>query len=140
MAFRLRGRDTEIQALRRQLDTVATGRGSVVIVGGLPGMGKSALLAAGTRLAAERGIRVLSGAGDAAAQVVPLGPLLEALVPANDPRQTPAVRFFRAGLTSSFAAVGYGATDYGPGPGERVFDERDWTACGPPPPAPPRPG
>ncbi|HEX6518542.1 MAG TPA: AAA family ATPase [Streptosporangiaceae bacterium] len=91
MAFRLRGRDTEIQALRRQLDTVDTGPGSVVIVRGLPGMGKSALLAAGARLAAERGIRVLSGAGDPAAQVVPLGPLLEALVLANDPLVDPGV-------------------------------------------------
>lgn len=77
--------------MRRQLNTVDTGRGSVVIVRGLPGMGKSALLAAGARLAAERGIRVLSGAGDPAAQVVPLGPLLEALVLANDPLVDPGV-------------------------------------------------
>jgi len=91
MAIRLRGRDTETQALGRQLDTVAAGRGSVVLVKGLPGMGKSALLGAAEKLAAERGIRVLSGAGDAAAQVVPLGPLLEVLVPASDPLVDPGV-------------------------------------------------
>jgi DNA-binding CsgD family transcriptional regulator len=54
-------------------------------------MGKSVLLAEAQAMAADLGIRVFRGAGDAAGQVVPLGPLLEALVATDDPAVDPAV-------------------------------------------------
>ncbi len=77
--------------LRDQLDSVRAGRGGVVLVTGLAGMGKSALLGAAESMAHERGIRVFHGAGDVAAQVVPFGPLFEALVSTDDPPVDPAV-------------------------------------------------
>jgi len=89
--FRLRGRQAQIAALDGQLEAVRGGRGGIVVVSGLAGMGKSALLDAAEAMAREREIRVLRGAGDAAAQVVPLGPLFEALMSAEDPPVDPAV-------------------------------------------------
>src|SRR5262245_28348973 len=91
MALRLWGRQVQIEMLRDQLDAVRAGRSGVVLVGGLAGMGKSALLAVAEGMARDRGIRVFHGAGDAAAQVVPLAPLLEALVSTGDPPVDPAV-------------------------------------------------
>jgi DNA-binding NarL/FixJ family response regulator len=89
--LRLRGREAEIQALRSQLDAVRVGRGGTVLVAGLAGMGKTALLDAAEGMARERGIRVFRGTGDVAAQVIPLGPLLEALVSAPDAPVDPGV-------------------------------------------------
>lgn len=62
-----------------------------MLVTGLAGIGKTALLDATEGMARERGIRVFRGTGDAAAQVIPLGPLLEALVSARDAPVDPAV-------------------------------------------------
>lgn len=54
-AVRLRGRDAEVAVLAGQLEAVAGGRGGVVIVSGLAGLGKSALLDAAVRAARDRG-------------------------------------------------------------------------------------
>ena len=75
----LRGRDNELALLRGQLAAVQGGRGGVVLVTGVPGIGKSALLDATAAIAGERPIEVFRGAGGIAAQVIPFGPLLEAL-------------------------------------------------------------
>jgi DNA-binding CsgD family transcriptional regulator len=91
MAFRLRGRQVQIDTMAGQLDALLTGRGGIILVRGLPGMGKSSLLAEAARMARARGIAVYGGAGDAAAQVVPLGPLLEALVSSADPPVDPDI-------------------------------------------------
>ncbi len=85
MAVRLRGRRLQIETLGVQLDAVGAGVGSVVLITGSAGVGKSALLAEAATMAGDRGIRVFHGSGDVAAQVVPLGPLLDALVVSNDP-------------------------------------------------------
>jgi DNA-binding NarL/FixJ family response regulator len=85
MAFRLRGRQVQLDTMAGQLDALAAGHGGIILVRGLPGMGKSSLLAAAAAMAAARDISIYTGAGDAAAQVVPLGPLLEALVSSADP-------------------------------------------------------
>ena len=47
-------------------------------------MGKTALLDVAESMSGERGIRVFRGTGDAAAQVIPFGPLLEALASGHD--------------------------------------------------------
>jgi hypothetical protein len=91
MAFRLRGRQVQIDTMAGQLDGLLAGRGGIILVRGLPGMGKSSLLAEAARMAWTRGIAVYGGAGDAAAQVVPLGPLLEALVSSVDPPVDPDI-------------------------------------------------
>src|SRR5271168_904256 len=85
MAVRLRGRQVQLDTMAGQLDALAAGHGGIILVRGLPGMGKSSLLAAAAAMAAARGIPIYAGAGDAAAQVVPFGPLLEALVSSADP-------------------------------------------------------
>jgi len=79
-AFGLRGRRAELEALRDRLDDVRDGRGGIVLVTGMPGLGKTALLDAAQAMARERGIKVLRGTGNAAGQVIPYGLLLEALV------------------------------------------------------------
>ena len=81
---RLRGRETQLRTLCDQLDAVQAGRGGLVLVLGQAGLGKTALLDVAEGMSGERGIRVFRGTGDAAAQVIPFGPLLEALVSAHD--------------------------------------------------------
>src|SRR5271154_2280876 len=85
MTFRLRGRQVQLDTMAGQFDALLAGRGGIILVRGLPGMGKSSLLAEAATIARKCGITVYGGAGDAAAQVVPLGPLLEALVSSADP-------------------------------------------------------
>jgi DNA-binding CsgD family transcriptional regulator len=82
---RLRGRDVEVDDIVQKIDGLENGRGAVIIVSGGAGVGKSALIGEAEDLARDRGIRVFRGAGDAALQTVPLGPLLEALVVTDDP-------------------------------------------------------
>jgi predicted ATPase/DNA-binding CsgD family transcriptional regulator len=78
------GRGQQVGRIDAQLGALASGRGSVVLVSGGFGMGKTALLAQATRMASARGIRVFHGAGDPATQAVPLAPLLEALMVPED--------------------------------------------------------
>jgi ATP/maltotriose-dependent transcriptional regulator MalT len=76
--------------LRGQLTALRAGHGSVVIVTGPAGVGKSTLLAEAVRLAAEGGIQAFSGGGDPAARAVPFGPILDALVSTDEPPVDPA--------------------------------------------------
>jgi predicted ATPase len=86
----LRGRQPEVDVLRGQLDALGVGRGSVVLVTGPAGAGKTTLLAEAASLAADGGILVFCGGGDPAARAVPLGPIMDALVSAEDPPVDPA--------------------------------------------------
>jgi predicted ATPase/DNA-binding CsgD family transcriptional regulator len=78
------GRGQQVGRIDAQLGAVASGQGSVVLVNGGVGMGKTALLEQAMRMARTRGIRVFHGAGDPATQAVPLAPLLEAFVVPED--------------------------------------------------------
>ena len=53
------GRETELASMARALDDALAGSGSLTLVYGEPGIGKSALLAAATRVASSRGMRAL---------------------------------------------------------------------------------
>ena len=90
MPPRLRSRQPQVDTLRGRLDELRAGHGSVVIVTGPAGVGKTTLLAEAVRLAADSGIVTLWGGGDPAAGAVPLGPILEALVSADQPPLDPA--------------------------------------------------
>jgi DNA-binding NarL/FixJ family response regulator/uncharacterized protein (UPF0147 family) len=90
VASRLLSRQPELDALRGQLTELRAGNGSVVIVTGPAGLGKTALLAEAIRLAADQGIATFSGGADPAAQTVPLGPILDAIVSADEPPVDPA--------------------------------------------------
>jgi len=87
---RLHSRQPELDALRGQLTALRAGNGSVVVVTGPAGLGKTTLLAEAIRLAADQGIATFSGGGDPAARTVPLGPIMEAFVSADEPPVDPA--------------------------------------------------
>ena len=76
--------------LRGQLNALGAGHGSVVLVTGPAGVGKTTLLAEAVSLAADGGILAFCGGGDPAARAVPLGPILDALVSTDDPPVDPA--------------------------------------------------
>jgi predicted ATPase len=86
----LHSRQPQVDVLRGQLGALGAGHGSVVIVTGPAGVGKTTLLAEAVSLAAEGGILTFSGGGDPTARAVPLGPILDALVSAVDPPLDPA--------------------------------------------------
>ncbi|WP_073839799.1 helix-turn-helix transcriptional regulator [Micromonospora sp. CB01531] len=73
----LRGRDAELAALTEQLATLASGTGGAVLIQGVPGIGKSRLLAEAHRRAEAAGLRVLNGSGDPEARIIPFGSLLD---------------------------------------------------------------
>jgi ABC-type cobalamin transport system ATPase subunit len=86
----LHSRQPQVDVLRGQLNALRAGRGSVVIVTGPAGVGKTTLLAEAVRLAADGGILTFCGGGDRAARAVPLGPIPDALVSAAEPPLDPA--------------------------------------------------
>jgi AAA ATPase domain len=57
------GRDRELPALRSLVAAAASGRGGALVVTGAPGIGKSVLLDAAAREAADAGARVLRASG-----------------------------------------------------------------------------
>jgi DNA-binding CsgD family transcriptional regulator len=75
----LRGRDGELAALTAQLDQLRAGAGTVALIEGGAGMGKSRLIEEVATIARGRSIRVGSGVADAGESVVQLSALMEAL-------------------------------------------------------------
>jgi DNA-binding CsgD family transcriptional regulator len=71
------GRDHERQALRRLLDAAWAGQGSVVLIGGEAGIGKTTLVEELEREAIARGWRVLTGGCFDLATTPPFGPWIE---------------------------------------------------------------
>src|SRR6266851_4762026 len=74
----LRGRDAEMAAIVAALDAARDGRGSVLLVEGGPGLGKSRLLEEAVSLAGRAGVRAAVGRADVDDNVVPMGPLMSA--------------------------------------------------------------
>ena len=74
----LRGRDAEMAAIDAALGGARDGRGSVLLVEGGPGLGKSRLLEEAVRLAGRAGVRAAVGRADVDDTVVPMGPLMSA--------------------------------------------------------------
>ena len=69
---KLVGRDDELAVVDGVLSALVEGRGGVLWFGGVPGIGKSALVDVLVGRAGELGIAVLRGVGDELAQVLPL--------------------------------------------------------------------
>ena len=74
----LRGRDAEMAAIDAALGGARDGRGSVLLVEGGPGLGKSRLLEEAVSLAGRAGVRAAVGRADVDDNVVPMGPLMAA--------------------------------------------------------------
>jgi DNA-binding CsgD family transcriptional regulator/tetratricopeptide (TPR) repeat protein len=70
-------RHEQLGTLRARLNEAASGRGSMLLVGGEAGIGKSALVQRFCGEAVEHGSRVLLGACDAIQTPRPLGPLVD---------------------------------------------------------------
>ncbi|HEY1715193.1 MAG TPA: AAA family ATPase [Solirubrobacteraceae bacterium] len=85
MAVRLRGRSAEFQMIGDRVKRLLRGEGGVILIRGDAGIGKSALLAGAEALAEEYGARVFHGASNPSGQMVPLAPVLEALMSSDDP-------------------------------------------------------
>jgi DNA-binding CsgD family transcriptional regulator len=81
----VRGRDIELTALGKHLDELRSGVGTVVLVEGGAGMGKSRLLAEVAAMARRLSIRVGVGVADPGDSMVQLSPLMEALFAGPSP-------------------------------------------------------
>src|SRR2546423_1792933 len=104
-AGRMVGREDEIGRLLRLLDDAEAGRSVVALVSGDAGVGKSRLVAEGTRLAPGRGVPGPSGQGPGRRGRVPLPPLPDA--PRGAPRDPSAL----ADHLTAAAQGGMGATE-----------------------------
>jgi len=90
----IRGRDAELAALGEQLAQVRSGSGSVLLIEGAAGMGKSRLIAEGVRMAERLSLPAGIGAAEPSESVAELAPLLRALFDGPQPLLD------RAGLSS----------------------------------------
>src|ERR1700722_9891175 len=81
----VRGRDAELTLLGQHLDQVLSGIGSVVLVEGGAGMGKSRLLGEAAEMARRLSIRVGGGVADPGDTVVQWSVLMEALFEGPSP-------------------------------------------------------
>lgn len=78
----VRGRDDDLAAIGRHLDQLLSGIGSVIVVEGAAGLGKSRLLKEVVTMGRRLSIKVGSGAADPGDNVVQLAPLMEACLTA----------------------------------------------------------
>jgi DNA-binding CsgD family transcriptional regulator len=81
----LRGRGGELATVGARLDEVRSGVGSVIIIEGRAGLGKTRLLDACASMAAERSFRVGRGVTEPHRQVVELDALFDALFEGDSP-------------------------------------------------------
>src|SRR6478672_9796655 len=79
------GRDAELALIRDELHGLAEGAGTILVIEGGAGMGKSRLLAEAARLARDLGIRVGSSAAEPGERVVELAALFAALFEGSSP-------------------------------------------------------
>ena len=81
----LRGRAAELAAIGARLDEVRSGVGSVIVVEGRAGLGKTRLLDACASMAAERSFRVGRGVAEPHRRAVELDALFDALFGGGEP-------------------------------------------------------
>jgi DNA-binding CsgD family transcriptional regulator len=82
---RIWGRDPELATVARHLDRLACGVGTVLIIEGGAGLGKTRLLAEAAVTAAARSMRVGHGLAEPGGAMLALAPLLEALRTGPEP-------------------------------------------------------
>jgi DNA-binding CsgD family transcriptional regulator len=84
-----RGRDHELTVLGEELARTRSGSGAVVLIEGVPGIGKSRLIAEAVHIARRLSIRTGSATAEAARGLVDLASLLGALFEGADPLLDP---------------------------------------------------
>lgn len=82
---RLRGRDDELGLLAERVADAVAGHGSVTVVEGVAGIGKSRLLAEAIAIAGRNGVRVATATARFPGETTPLGVLLRALTSGDAP-------------------------------------------------------
>ncbi|WP_372349538.1 AAA family ATPase [Streptomyces sp. KL116D] len=83
---RIRGRDDALGLVRAALRRLEGRPGpEVIVIEGVPGSGKTRLLDEACALARAAGVRAYKGGGDPDGQLVPMGPLLDALLATDAP-------------------------------------------------------
>ncbi|MEN3268769.1 MAG: hypothetical protein V7646_5663 [Pseudonocardia sp.] len=80
-----RGRAAELSAVRAGLSALARGQGTILVVRGGPGAGRSRLLAEARRLAQAAGVRSFCGIADRNASMMPFGAVMDAFLGGPDP-------------------------------------------------------
>ena len=107
----MQGREHELQLAGDCLRDAARGRGRVLLIEGEPGIGKSAILAEVTALAAHRGFALAAAAADELGQLMPFAPLAAALPESSGALAGPAAGPAGASgvVTREFPAAGFGA-------------------------------
>jgi DNA-binding CsgD family transcriptional regulator len=85
----LRGRAAEVAAIGARLDEVRSGVGSVIIIEGRAGLGKTRLLETCASMAAERSFRVGRGVAEPHRRAAGLDVLFDALFSGDDPLIAP---------------------------------------------------
>jgi len=78
-------REGELERIGAALRVAATGTGTIVVIEGAAGIGKSTLLGAAAELAAARGMAVLRARGGAMEREFALGVAIQLLAPAVEP-------------------------------------------------------
>ncbi len=86
------GRGAEVVRLRDQLDRAGAGHGSLVLVSGEAGIGKTVLVTHLSQQAARRGALVLTGRSYDLTETPPYGPWIEAFRSLSEPDASPLVR------------------------------------------------
>lgn len=86
---RILEREHELAAVEAALEAARDGDGSLVLVEGPPGIGKSSILAASARSAARSGWRVLQARGTELERGLPFGVVLQVLTHALRPLEQP---------------------------------------------------
>jgi len=104
------GRERELATLRARLDVALAGQGSLVLIGGEAGIGKTALAEAVCREATEQGALVLIGRCFDLVETPPYGPWIELFArykPSGDAPSVPEIfaRLGTAGDVASQAAL-----------------------------------
>jgi DNA-binding CsgD family transcriptional regulator/tetratricopeptide (TPR) repeat protein len=81
----LRGRDGELGRIGERLSAARSGIGSVVMIAGGPGLGKTRLVEEAARIASRIGMRFAYAAADPSESIVPFSSLMSALFGGRDP-------------------------------------------------------
>jgi tetratricopeptide (TPR) repeat protein len=96
------GRDSELAVFAGRITDVAAGRGSVLLIEGEPGIGKSALVMEALAQSARARCEVFWGTADELGKMMPLQPFLDALrvrEPSANVRRETIARFLRGEIT-----------------------------------------